>query len=647
MKIFLLSIILYFGFFSLAFAQKEVGQEDKLVFKSLRLKTKKRDSILSSATNYKIISWVRDTISVDTTLTIHAEYEHNPIRKDMFEYLSLSNMGQAYTRLGYSFRNTDVTPEMGATANNYYYIAPSEVPYFYLPTPMTQFFYKSGMEQGQSLHSLFSANITPNLNLFIRYNAMRSLGHYQNILSSIGNFIGGFSYSSKNKRYWFLGHYANQDIERQENGGLLLAEQFESGDSQFLNRGGVDVAFTDAGSNWEAKRYFFTHQYNFLRQENKINSQILLKHIFSYETKKYSFHQALKNNYFGESFIPSEISDKFQYKTLVNQLGAELVLPYLGQTFVYGKSYFYNYFSNKIFFDISGNKIPNKISDTDYGVGLSWRKKYRGFGIQADAEQMFIGTLLGSQFSVESSYDFNEKNKILLGFKLRSAMPNFNKLLYQNSYKNYNWYHLGEFSRENYQTLFADVQTQWGNASIDISNINNYTYFQVDTPISNERSQSKPVQFSGNIQFLKLKLQKEFRLGKFALDNTIMYQEVIQDKDILNVPRFSTRNSLYFSSFVFKKAMFLQFGVGVRYFTDYYADRYNPLLAEFEVQQQEKIGNYPLFDVFLNAKVRTMRIFLKYEHFNSPFSERNYYVAPAQPFRDATLRLGIIWNFFS
>ena len=93
--------------------------------------------------------------------------------------------------------------------------------------------------------------------------------------------------------------------------------------------------------------------------------------------------------------------------------------------------------------------------------------------------------------------------------------------------------------------------------------------------------------------------------------------------------------------------MFLQTGVTFKYFSSYYADRYNPLLADFEVQSQEKIGNYPVLDFFMNAKVRTMRIYFNVEHFNYWFTKYNYYSAPAQPYRDWKIRLGISWYFFT
>ena len=164
----------------------------------------------------------------------------------------------------------------------------------------------------------------------------------------------------------------------------------------------------------------------------------------------------------------------------------------------------------------------------------------------------------------------------------------------------------------------------------------------------------RPEQYSSNIQYLQLKVQKEFRFGKWGLDNTMLYQQVVQDSNILNVPTFVTRNSFYFASHLFNKAMYLQTGIGFNYFTKYYSNQYNPLLGEFAVQTAEKTGNFPMFDFFLNAKVRTMRIFFSLEQWQVPVSNwlkignpYNYYSAPRQPYRDFIIRLGIKWDIFS
>ncbi|MEP5132835.1 putative porin, partial [Nonlabens ulvanivorans] len=48
-----------------------------------------------------------------------------------------------------------------------------------------------------------------------------------------------------------------------------------------------------------------------------------------------------------------------------------------------------------------------------------------------------------------------------------------------------------------------------------------------------------------------------------------------------------------------------------------------------------------------NAKVRQTRIFFKLEHLNQLFaSGDDYFSAPRTPYRDFTVRFGVVWNFF-
>ena len=623
--------------------------QDSIRFKSVRPQPKKKDSITLSSRDYKYISIARDTIAIDTTLTLKAMYRQNPVRKDMFAYVPFQNMGQTYTTLAYDFRHTIPSPRLGMRGNSFYFSSAEDILYYRVPTPMTEFSFKSGLSQGQLLQSFFSANLSNEFNFFIRYNALRSLGDYKNILSSIGNFFVGFSYLSKNGKYLAMGHYANEEIERQENGGLLYPDQFYGGDKQFSNRARLDIVLSDVTSEENLKRYFIQQQYNFLSPSQGGDTEIMLKHQLTYQSENYHYNQkaVAPNSFLGESFTQSNLHDRLSLRALTNKLGAALTLPYLGKTFVYGKSYFYNYFAKGIFVDEQGNFIPHQIKGTDYGLGLQWKKDYRGFLIKAEGEQMLLGKILGTKLQGDLSYNFDEQNKLFAGINITSKLPNFNFLLYQSDYKNYNWYHFDDFSKENIQTIYGGLYTQWGNLSLDITNINNYTYFELKTNINGTKKQPKPHQYGGNIQYLKLIAEKEFRIGNWGLDNTLMYQQVLQEgQHIFNVPAFTTRNTLYFSSHMFQKAMYLQTGLTFKYFTNYYANEYNPLLADFQVQTDEKIGNYSVTDFFVNAKVRTMRIFFTVEHLEALLGKYNYYAAPSQPYRDWKIRLGIIWYFF-
>jgi hypothetical protein len=73
---------------------------------------------------------------------------------------------------------------------------------------------------------------------------------------------------------------------------------------------------------------------------------------------------------------------------------------------------------------------------------------------------------------------------------------------------------------------------------------------------------------------------------------------------------------------------------------------YDPVLAEFYVQDKAEFGGYPQLDRCFNARVQQVRIFFKYENLNALFTDsNNYFSAPGYPFRDSVIRFGIVWNF--
>ena len=154
-----------------------------------------------------------------------------------------------------------------------------------------------------------------------------------------------------------------------------------------------------------------------------------------------------------------------------------------------------------------------------------------------------------------------------------------------------------------------------------------------------------PVQHEGNLDVLKIRLARKVNFGKFSIDSKLLLQKSLSD-DIINIPKIVSRNTFYFSTDMFKKALFLQTGFGVKYFSKFYMNGYDPLLSELYVQSDKEIGEFPIIDFFINAKIQQTRLYFKFEHFNSSFTGYNYYSAPNYPYRDFTFRFGLVWNFF-
>ncbi|MFK7749920.1 MAG: putative porin [Kordia sp.] len=594
---------------------------------------------------YKIISHDRDTTIIDTTLTIEKEYKYNYLRKDDFELMAFSNLGQTYNNLGYSFDRPAAFPSIGMRAKHFNYDEVEDVKYYNVPTPTTELFFKTAMEQGQLLNAFITMNTSKRMNFSISYKGMRSLGKYQNILSSSGNFRLTANYRTKNDRYRLRTHFYSQDVLNNENGGLTeeALTDFQTGVEEFTDRSRLSVQFQDAENILVGKRYYLEHDYKIVRQKDSLrDNNLRVGHTFNYETKYYIYNQDNENVLFGDAYVSSSIRDRSQLRKLFNQASLSYTTKTFGDVKFKANHTKYDYFFDKILYLSPTEVVPNNIEGDVIAVGGEWRHTIAGIQLKADLLANVSGELGGNYFAGRARYKFNDDINAEASIVINSKAPNFNFIINQSDYINYNW--RNDLKNERTQSINFKLNSEkWGNVDVSFTSLDNYTYFS--GLITGE--QITPQQSTDAITYLKVKVGKEFRYGKFALNNTVMYQQVTQTGDVFNVPELVTRNTLYYTDKWFKKALFIQTGVTFSYFTEYFGNAYSPLLGEFYSQNQQKIGGFPRFDVFINAKVRRTRIYFKLEHLNSSFTGYDFFAAPNQPYRDFVVRFGLVWNFFS
>lgn len=588
---------------------------------------------------YKIYTLQQDSTYVDTTLTLKSEYRYNLLRKDIFGLLPFSNEGQTYNTLDFGYTTKSIMPSLGFTAKHFNYLQSTDIKYYSVPTPLTDLYYKTVMEQGQSLDAFLTINTKRNLNFSIAYKGLRSLGKYVNYLSSSGNFRFTTSYFTKDKRYILNAHFTGQDLYNQENGGIVDLSQFESGDPNYTKRDGIDVYFSDATSMLKGNRFFIDHSFK-LSKDNP--NSLVFRHQFNQEFKFFEFTQPTVSTRYGASFS-NHINNKTRYNHLYNKFGVAYKTKSYGDLTFFVEDNNYNYFYDSVVYDASGNvTVPNALSDRINTIGGNYTYFTNKIIAKLQVSQAISNHAL-SMIDANATYKVNDKLQFKLNYQKQTSLPNLNYTLYQSDYTQYNWYH--DFKSEKTNQLTFTATSKWIDFSAQYKVLKDYLYFD-NTTNDIATLLVTPVQYDKTINYLSVKASKEIKFWKLALDNTVLYQNVDQSSPIVNVPQLTTRNTLYFTDYVFKKAMLLQMGVTANYFTKYYANDYNPLLGEFYVQNETKIGAFPLLDFFVNARIRQTRLFLKAEHFNSSMSGYNYYSSPNYPYRDFMIRFGLEWNFF-
>ena len=588
---------------------------------------------------YKIYTLEKDTTFLDTTLSIKKEYKFNLLRKDIFGLLPFANEGHTYNTLNYALIQKNTIPSMGFTGKHFNYLEVSDIKYYNVPTPLSDLYFKTVMEQGQSVDAFLTVNTKPNLNFSIAYKGLRSIGKYINNIASSGNFRFTTSYFTKDERYILNAHFTGQDISNQENGGIVNLDVFEKSEPPFNQRERLDVYFNDATSLLKGNRFMIDHSFK-LNKENP--NSLVFKHQFNHEYKFFNFEQRNANERFGDAYSTS-INNKTRYNHLYNKLGVGFTTKSYGDVSFFVEDNAYNYFYKSIVFDNAGNTlVPNAINDRITSLGGN----YTYYATNLKANLLVSNSITDQSVSnIEATlnYKLNDDYQFEFQYQKINSLPNLNYTLYQSSYVDYNW--ATNFNNEKRNQFQVNATTKWITLEAQYAILNDYLYFDNVTDDITKLT-VKPFQSANTITYASIKASKDIKFWKFGLDNTLLYQNVDNSDKTLNVPQLVTRNSLYFSEHVFKKAMFIQTGIIFNYFTEYYANDYNPLLGEFYVQNERKIGGFPMFDFFINAKVRQARLFLKAEHFNSAMTGYNFYSAPNYPYRDFIVRFGIVWNFF-
>lgn len=600
--------------------------------------------------SYKIISVLKDTTYVDTTLSIKKEYEYNYLRKDMFGTMPFPNEGQPNTILNFGYNKFNKFPEFGFTAKHATYQQADDVAYYAVATPYSEIYYKTVMEQGQSVETLITLNTSKQFNFSISYRGLRSLGKYVNQPTNSGNFKFTASYLSKNKKYQNNFHFVDQDISNGENGGLTTTSNFESGDAAFSDRPRLQVYFTEAKSILKGKRFFIDHSYQIIKP-NSANT-ISISHQFNYEHKIFIYDQQIIPSLVGTTSInrfgnvtnkQTTVNNQSRYDRIYNKVGLAYENIELGKMQFFIENYNSKYYTPNDLV-IGSVFIPSTLSNNIITIGGQYEYRKKRWNGSFSASNSILKQNVRS-LEANLTYKLNNNNNLNLQYQNLSKIPNNNFTFHQSTYLQYNWNdETNNFKNEKINSLSAATKTKYANLKVQITNLTDHLYFKNDTTAV--KQYVKPKQFSGSINYLSIQANKEFKFRKFGLDNTILYQKVVQNEPILNVPQVTIRNTIYYSNYFYKKALFVQTGITLNYFTKYTADDYNPILGEFFVQNQTKIGDYPRIDIFVNGRIRQTRIFLKAEHINSGFSGNKFFSAPNLPYHDFIIRFGLVWSFF-
>lgn len=627
----------------------------------------------------------------DTLSMVDTSYMHLPMRDVLNDY-SISNITNSNlispTQSRVYFDRDRRADFIFADAYTPYIIAPKNVKFYHTTTPYSSVGYKKGfvtdLDQND-LSFMFTGNVTRRTNLGMTIDYLNSYGRFA---SQEGKTVFGSVFGSYNGDHYSLqAAFTWNTLSNFENGGLLNPSDLQG------NLEPEDMPVKMQGMS--AFRYlsgYLNHYYSIcVERERKVNyrerdedgnwvkkDSIKIEYVpvttFRYvfetvdATKRYVEKRANQGYYPNIYRNPTTTKDTASCLTIKNTLsvtfeeefntwlkfgamvyatnevqrhmspiGQAIELPVLGDSpFGYPDSLFFPSTMHAMPDTLYGERWTN---NTYIGAALyKNRGKHIHYGF--DGNVCLLGYKLG-EFQVNGHLDAGfrlGKDSMTLAAKayIKNETPNFYLQRYRSNH--YQWDN--DFSKTYRFYVGGEVAypTKWIKPKLNVSfeNITRYIYFAED---------GMPQQVDGSIQVLAADLQLNITTPWVNLDNSVVYQH--SSSAALPLPALIMYNNLYYHG-TWVKALDVQMGVDMRFFTKYYAPILNPALGQFCVQNAEQVGNYPVMNVYANFYVKHIRLklFAQYQHFNASFMNKQYFGMPNYPMAPDMFRAGLSWHFY-
>ena len=638
-----------------------------------------------------IRAWQLDawTGVADTLASIDSSYIDYPMRDRLNDY-SISNISNSnlispsQSRIYFARQKT--TDFIFADAYTPYIITPQQVKYYHTTTPYSTIAYKKGFVTNLDQNDIsfsFTGNVTRRTNLGMTIDYLNSYGRFANqegktVFGSVFGSYNGDHYSLQSSFTW-------NTLSNFENGGLMNPSDLQG----VLKPEDMPVRM----QGMSGLRYlsgYLNHYYSIcVERERKVNYRerdeegkwvkkdsikieyvpvTTFRHIFEVNdaVKRYKEKTATQSILPNLYRNPKATNDSAACLTIKNTLAvtfeeefntwlhfgamvyamneSQRHITAIGQTenIVHLEPWGNNYG------DVLANTL-HLMPDTLYkqrwtnntyvgGALYKHRGQYIHYGF--DGNVCLLGYKLG-EFQINGHLDAGfrlgkDSMTVIAKAFFRSETPDYYLQHYRSNH--YRW----DNNFQNTLRLLVSGEvaypTQWVKPKLNVSfeNITKHIYFDTD---------GTPKQMDGNIQVLAADLQLNITTPWVNLDNHIIYQHASSDK--LPLPALTLYHNLYYHG-CWVKALDVQIGVDLRFFTKYNAPLLNPALGQFCIQNIEQVGNYPVMNVYANFYVKSLRLklFAQYQHFNASFMNKQYYEMPGYPMGPDMFRAGLAWHFY-
>jgi len=577
----------------------------------------------------------------DTAMTFNKTYIFSQYNnRDNFGRVQFANIGSGFNPLSYEM-NAEQNLALLPTNKSYGILGINNVKYYDVKTPTAAFIYHTAMRNGAALQSTYTQNIGKRFNFSLDYMGLRSQGFYRNSLASNNNTLFSGHYTSKSGNYELFAHYLHQNVNNQENGGIINDDLFQSGNRQFRNRQNAQVNLASSSSQFSYRRYYLSHQFTPFNSEK---FPFRIRHTLFNQGNKYYYGQDAPEEYWYSTSAELVNGFPLQTKKYSNNFSNTLSLVFDNEKFKLDAGIRYQMLKFGVTdITLPVLEIPNEIKENRLGaVGNLQIKLFDKFQVNSFLE-ISKGSQFGDYLKSTNNVKFEPVKDYFVNAKLnfQSAYPSFNYLANTSVYNNYNYF-LSDAKNQSVMEVGGSLNLKWFKTELfaNYFRIENYTYFDMA---------AMPRQSASSLNISQIGGDATFSYGKFHLNTRLQFQNALTNKDLLPMPSIIGRANLFFQSKAFKNAAEIQAGVKVYYFSEFATREYFPILNEYILPSADSfsIGGQPIADLYFNMKVKKMFFFIEGQQMGTLISHNKAYAFPHYPVYDFRLNIGIVWYLFN
>ncbi len=556
----------------------------------------------------------------------------------------------------------------------------SEQDFYNITKPFTEVGYSTSFEgkeiRQENLELFHTQNLSEPFNLCLHFRSFSSGGFYQSQAVKAYNMRASGNYTKG--RYSMHGSFMYNSIGHDENGGILNLQNFRDTEEDakiYL------VHLDDAETNLRDWNFLVSQEYDLLKKRRPRPDTLQADTL-------------LPGSLPPDTIQPSYRSLKFKETSLVHSL------HYIGDRKSYLDNiplsatdrYYRNFFADSTasFDSINFRGIHNSLhlrfledssKKNDFelrlAAGSEWNRYYQMTRVDTTEDHGTTATRLSSRKNYHNlwvggglyrrygrrwNWEINAR-LYLTGYKQgnTTAFANLKRYLGERKKGNYigiqgqfalerpdffvenlisnhfQWNNDFEFTREISGALTYYTGQSELEAGLGLDLVDNFIYFD---------TLAQPAQYYELLQVTTAWLEKGFNWGIYHNNTRVLFQ-LSTAPDILSLPLIAAYHHSFIEVPVVREVLTTRLGFDVYYHTKYKGYGFMPAIGQFYLNNREELGGYPFINVYLSARLKRARIFVKYDHLNSGFPDKNYFLTYKYPLYPRSVRFGFRWTFYN